>query len=136
MDTLKLKTVGLFHSDDLEFLQDLVSIVAWQWEEERVVSCPCQGQSRTVDTVTHVHRWLVVAAGRELGLRKNAPVRRKLRSCGQRGRRCNASAKSFLPVDFDVFGRYQDPMDPTHLMHLMHLMAKLIIRLCFMVSSA
>ena len=71
-----------------------------------------------------------------LGLRKNAPVRRKLRSCGQRGRRCNASAKSFLPVDFDVFGRYQDPMDPTHLMHLMHLMAKLIIRLCFMVSSA
>ena len=68
MDTLKLKTVGLFHSDDLEFLQDLVSIVAWQWEEERVVSCPCQGQSRTVDTVTHVHRWLVVAAGRELRL--------------------------------------------------------------------
>ena len=54
-----------------------------------------------MEPVTHGRRWLVVAVvavgrGLNLGLRKNAPVRRKLRSCGQRGRRCNAAAKSFV----------------------------------------
>ena len=99
MDTLKLKTVGLFHSDDLEFLQDLVSIVDWQWEEERVVSCPCQGQSHTVDTVTHVHTWLVVAAGRELRLAQKRTREKETAELRAERQKVQCIGQEFFAVD-------------------------------------